>query len=162
MKDKQANSQNIKSKVKDQKPKENNQEVELLKGQLARALADYENLRRRTDEEKITWIKFATHKFINNLLPILDIFEASLKHTNDQGLAIGINQLKSLLKEEGLEEIKPKAGDIFDENLHEAIDTKEGKEGDEGKIAELILPGWKFVDGNVVRHAKVMVFRNKE
>src|SRR5579859_5053885 len=151
--------QTIVQKVKDQKPKANNQEVELLKGQLARALADYENLQRRTNEEKITWIKFATQKFINNLLPMFDIFEASLKHTNDQGLAMGINQLKELLKDEGLEDIKPKEGDIFDENLHEAIDTKEGKVEDERKIAELILPGWKFVDGNVVRHAKVRVFK---
>jgi molecular chaperone GrpE len=156
MKDKQKGTENNKPKVKDQKQKVINPEIELLKDQLARALADYENLRRRTDEEKKQWIKFATQKFINNLLPVLDIFEASLKHTNDQGLAIGINQLKDLLREEGLEEVKPKEGETFDENLHEAIDTKEGK------AAELILPGWRFVDGNMVRHAKVRVFKEAQ
>ncbi len=133
-----------------------------MKNQLARALADYDNLRKRTDEEKIIWIKFATQKFIANLLPILDILEATLAHTKDQGLAIGISQFKDLLKQEGLEEIRPKVGEVFDENLHEVIETILGKDDEEGKISEVILPGWRFIGGQVVRHAKVKVFIKKE
>ncbi len=150
----------MKDKTKIKKPEnQENQEVNILKGQLARALADYDNLRKRTDEEKMSFLKYATNRFIANLLPILDIFEAALTHTKDQGLAIGIAQLKDLLKQEGLEEIRPKTGDKFDENFHEVIDVINGKEEDNNKIAELITSGWKFVDGMVVRHAKVKVFK---
>lgn len=149
-----------KTKIKKQEIKNDNSEIDLLKSQLMRALADYDNLRKRTEEEKLTWIKFATQKFITDLIPILDIFEASLKHTNDQGLAIGVSQMKDLLRQEGLEEIKPELGEAFDENLHEVSETVAGKVEDEGKISEVILHGWKFVGGQVVRHARVKVYKN--
>lgn len=135
-----------------------NPEIDLLKNQLARVLADYDNLVKRSQEEKMTWIKFASAKIIQNLLPILDNFESAQNHLKDQGLAIAISELKDLLKEEGLTEINPKVGDKFDENLEEVIDVVSNKEKD-GLIAEVILSGWKFVDGNVVRHAKVKVFK---
>ncbi len=143
-----------KSQIPNIKPKQ----TEELKNQLARALADYDNLRKRTEEEKVMWVKFATGKFIQNLLPILDVFEAALEHTKDQGLAIAVGQLKDLFKSEGLEEIKPKEGDVFNENLEEVIDVVENNEK-EGKIAEMVLSGWRFKDGPVVRHAKVKVFK---
>src|SRR5258708_4390584 len=135
-------------------------EVQILKGRLARALADYDNLRKRVEEEKSNWIKFATQKLVQNLLPIMDTFEMAQTHLKDSGLAIAISQLKEILKEEGLEEIKPNTRDIFDENLMEAIvaiPTENLEE--ENKISEIISSGWKFVDGMVIRHAKVKVFK---
>lgn len=135
-----------------------NNEAEILKNQLVRALADYDNLQKRTSEEKVTWIKFAVSKFIENLLPILDVFEASLKHTNDQGLAIGIMQLKDLMKNEGLTEIAPKEGEDFSEELHEVVEVVENDEKS-GKIAELLLSGWRYTNGPVLRHARVKVYK---
>ncbi len=139
-------------------PKQN-PKIEMLKNQLARTLADYDNLRKRTDEEKIGWIKFATSKLIQNLLPILDTFEAAQVHLKDSGLAIAISQFKDLLKQEGLEEIRPKLGDNFDENLMEVIDVVTGDQ--DGKVAELLTSGWKFMDGVVVRHARVKVYKKE-
>src|SRR5260221_3484565 len=86
------------------------EENSILQNQSARALADYDNLRKRTDEEKITWMKFATQKLIQNLLPVLDTFESAQEHVKDSGLAIAINQFKDVLKSEGLLEIRPKVG----------------------------------------------------
>lgn len=143
-------------KIKTQKPQVN-PEVVALKNQLARVMADYDNLTKRTQDEKVMWVKFATGKFIQNLLPILDNFESAQNHLKDSGLAIAIMQFKDALKSEGLEEITPKVGDGFDENLEEVIEAIEGK--DEGKIAEVVLPGWKFMDGQVIRHAKVKVYK---
>ncbi len=148
----------MKKKHEIQNPKHENKEVGELKNQLARALADYDNLRKRTEEEKSVWVRFATQKFIQNLLPILDALEAALTHTKDQGLAIAVGQLEDLFKSEGLEEIKPKEGDVFNENLEEVIDLVENGER-EGRIAEVLLSGWRFKDGPVVRHAKVKVFK---
>ena len=133
----------------------NSEEISVLKNQLARALADYDNLRKRTEEEKMIWIKFATQKFIQDLLPVLDNFESAQVHLQDSGLAIAINQFKEVLKNEGLIEIRPNVGENFDENLQEVVEVVSGKSA--GKISELLVPGWKFVEGMVIRYAKVKV-----
>jgi molecular chaperone GrpE len=141
--------------------------IDILKNQLARSLADYDNLRKRTEEEKSIWIKFATQKFIQNLLPVLDTLEKAQKHLNDAGLAIAITQFKDAIKNEGLEEITPSSGDEFNENLHEAIEVIPDTQKD-NKIAEVVLSGWKFKDmptGNqekaILRPAKVKVFKKE-
>jgi molecular chaperone GrpE len=131
-------------------------EIENLKGQLVRALADYDNLRKRTEAEKEFWLKFASERVLTRLIPALDNFESALYHLNDPGLAIAIGEFKKVFEEEGLEEIKPGKDESFDTNLYEAVDTVNG--GEEGKIAELILSGWKFKEGQVLRHAKVRVY----
>jgi molecular chaperone GrpE len=157
----------LKQKIDFGKKESINPEVVLLKNQLARVLADYDNLRKRTEEEKALWVKFSTQRVLTTLLSILDNFEFSQKHLNDPGLAIAIGEFKKLLGEEGLEEIVPKEGEDFDHNLHEAVESVEVKEpGKEGKVAELLLPGWKFkeseeilpVGRSVIRHAKVKVY----
>lgn len=128
----------------------------LLKSQLARALADYDNLRRRTEEEKSLWIKFASTTIITKLLTILDMIEKAQEHLKDQGLAIATLEFKKVLNEEGVVEILPKVGDEFDHELHEVIETVEGK--DKNKISEIVVPGWKYNDGQVLRYAKVKVY----
>src|SRR3990167_10362322 len=119
-----------------------NDETETLKGQLARALADYDNLRRRTDEEKTLWIKFASGTIITKLLTILDMIESAQEHLKDQGLAIAVLEFKKVLDEEGVVEIMPKVGDEFNHELHEAIESVEGDK--KGKIAEVMVSGWKY------------------
>jgi len=133
-----------------------NEEAELLKSQLVRTLADYDNLVKRIERERAEFGKFASVSVIIKLLPVLDNLESAQIHLKDQGLAISIMEFQKVLAEEGLTQIKPKAGDGFDENLMEVIETVPGEE--KGKIAELVLVGWKFVEGQVVRHAKVKVY----
>ena len=84
------------------KDKKSKDTVSELKGQLARALADYDNLRKRADEEKDALFKYSSQRIIAGLLPILDMLEAAQKHINDQGLAIAIKEFKDLLREEGV------------------------------------------------------------
>ncbi len=144
--------------MKDKKSKK--QELE---NQLARALADYDNLRKRVDEEKKIWLSFASQRIIERLLPILDMFESALVHTQDQGLAIAIGEFKSVLKDEGLVEIKPSKGVEFDHDHMEAVDTVEVEEENmQGKVFETVSTGWKFNDGPVIRHAKVKVYQKGE
>jgi molecular chaperone GrpE len=131
-----------------------------LKNQLARALADYENLKKRTDQERLEFIKFSSSKIIAKLLPILDMLNEAQKHLGDSGLAITIGEFEKLLTDEGVTKISVAKGDVFDENIHEAVEVLTGKmQSDNGKIAEVILPGWQCDDGQVVRHAKVKVYK---
>ncbi len=130
-------------------------ELEIVKGMLARALADYDNLNKRVDRERADLGKIASVGIIVRLLPVLDNLESAQVHLKDQGLAISIVEFKKVLSEEGLTEIKPKAGDVFDENTMEVIEVVKGTS--DNIVAETVLAGWKFEDGTVVRHAKVKV-----
>lgn len=134
-----------------------NNEVVELKGLLARALADYDNLRKRTDADRAQLQRNASLGIVLKLLPTLDILESAQKHLKDQGLAIAVNEFKNVLKEEGIEEISTTSGK-FDESLHEALELVSG--GRDGEIAEVVMSGYKFVDGLVIRHAKVKVYGN--
>jgi molecular chaperone GrpE len=136
---------------------------------LARALADYDNLRKRVDLERESWIRFSGERILVKMIPVLDSLESALTYLKDQGLAIAINEFKKVLEEEGIVEIRPKAGDLFDEKNHEAVEVVEGK--DKNKIAELILTGWRYKEssedtvfakkGKVIRYAKVKVYGDK-
>lgn len=140
------------------KSKKENEEIEQLKNQLARALADYDNLRKRIERERLDIEKVVSLGLIIKMLSVLDTLESAQKHLQDQGLAITINEFKKVLDEEGLEEIRPEKGEKFDHNVHEAIESVQasGPEGGKkGEVTELVLPGWKFTDGYVVRVAKV-------
>lgn len=136
--------------------KEVNAEAELLKAQLARTLADYDNLVKRVERERNDLAQMASVGILSRLLPILDNLESAQEHLQDQGLAISIVEFKKVLSEEGLTEIKPEVGTEFDENEMEVTETVPG--GEPGTIAELVLSGWRFKDGQIVRVAKVKVF----
>ncbi len=127
-----------------------------LKNQLARALADYDNLRKRIEREEEDLEKLAGLKFVLRLLPILDNLRAAQNHLKDPGLAITTGELENLLKDEGIEEIKPNKGDVFDHNLDEVTEVVENSQ-EENRIEEVVLSGWKFKEGIVIRHAKVKV-----
>ena len=133
-----------------------------MKNQLARAMADYANLQKRTDEERGTMFKLASISFMTKILPIIDNLKQAQNHVNDSGVAIIIGQLETLAKEEGFEEIKIKVGNLFDEStaeVNEVVETLEEK--DNNMISEIVMSGWKYSDGTVVRHARVKVFKTK-
>lgn len=131
-----------------------------LKGQLARALADYDNLRKRTEAEKISQSFQSSVRIIFKLLPILDMLEGAQRHLNDQGLAISIAEFKKVLAEEGLEQIDTKVGELYQEEFEEVIDLVDGPQ--KGKITEVLLTGWQYKDELVVRHTKVKVEKGVE
>ena len=143
----------MKSKV--QKPKES-KEVDQLKNQLVRALADYDNLRKRVEIEREVWEKYAGERVLMKFISVLDILEDAQKHIKDQGLAIAIEEFKKVLENENIEKISPNQGDRFDEQVHEVIEVVAG--GKKGEMEELTLVGWKFKDGKIIRPAKVKVY----
>jgi len=126
-----------------------------LKDQLTRALADYDNLRKRVERERVETEIKANLRLILRLLPIMDALKSAQLHLKDSGLAITIGELENIFKDEGLEEIKVQVGAGFDPELHEGVEAVPGK--DEGKVAEVVLSGWKFIEGPVIRYAKVKI-----
>lgn len=139
--------------------KADTEEVANLKAQLVRALADYDNLRKRVDKERETFGTLASLSVVSRMVPILDILEDAQNHLKDSGLAIALGEFEKALKEEGFERISAQRGDDFTADLHEAIDTGDDPELSEGKVISQILGGWKYKDGPVIRHAKVKVVK---
>ncbi len=132
-------------------------EVDGLKSQLVRALADYDNLRKRTEIEKSEWMKFAKQEFLVKLLPVIDSLELAQNYLNDKGLELALIQFKKVLDEEGIEEIAE--GKEFNEQVHEAVDSVAG--GKKGEIAEFLQKGYIFNDGDLIRPAKVRVYKGE-
>lgn len=130
-----------------------------LKEQLARALADYDNLKKRVEREQSEQSARAKIRVVANFLPVFDMFDEVCKHVEDSGLAMAMGELTKVLSEEGITPIEPKVGDKFSEEEMEAVEAIEKPE-EAGKVAETILRGYKMGDW-IVRYAKVVVYRGK-
>jgi len=144
-----------KSKVKNQKPKveENEKSIELenLENLLKRALADYQNLEKRGNEEKSEWIKMANRDLLFKLLPVFDTLNLAQKHIQDEGLILSIKQFEDVLKSVGVEKINTQ-DQAFDPSTMEVVE----KIGEGEKVIEEIRAGFKLFD-KVLRPALVKV-----
>jgi len=134
-------------------------ELEKVKNQLMRALADYDNLRKRIEREREGIEKIASIKFAVKMLTVFDMIEEAQRHLKDSGIALTLEEFKKILEEEGIEKIKMGQGDKFDEEICEAVEVV--KNGKDGKIVKVVLTGWKFSNGPVIRPIKVKVSKGK-
>jgi molecular chaperone GrpE len=130
-----------------------------------RAQADYQNLKKEFDSNRIDSIKFANKNLIENLIPVFDNFAIAIKHlpselNNDnwvQGIIFIYKQLQDILIAEGVEIISPNKGEIFDPNIHEAVDSqKSEQELDSNTVIEVLQEGYKL-NGVLIRSARVKV-----
>ena len=126
---------------------------------LARALADYQNLVKRFEKEKLEVILRANKNLIEDLLPVVDSLENAQKHLGDEGLKMGLANLRNVFLRYGVSEIETNEGDNFDSSSQEAIDALDG--GKAGTVAGIITKGYKWNDGTVLRPTKVIVYKNE-
>jgi molecular chaperone GrpE len=140
----------LKGKLKDAEAKAK----EYLDG-WQRAQADFVNIRKRDEEAKSEFLKFAKADLVDQLMPVLDSLELSLPHGNKE-LEVIYRQLMQILKANGLEEDNPK-GEKFDPRKHESIGTVEVESEDEDhKILEVMQKGY-ILSGKIIRPAKVKI-----
>jgi molecular chaperone GrpE len=132
-------------------------QIENLKAQLARALADYANLQKRNDEEKKMYFELATVNLLTKFFPLLSNLEKAFEATKDPGVGLVLKQFTDLLTSEGLKEIDSN-GD-FDPHFHEAV-TSEARDED-GKVLKVLEKGYTL-NGKVVKAAKVVVSHKGE
>ncbi|HSW98027.1 MAG TPA: nucleotide exchange factor GrpE [Candidatus Saccharimonadales bacterium] len=121
-----------------------------------RALADYQNLEKRTFEEKREWIRSGNKDLILKLLPVLDILMLAAKHIKDQGLDLSIQQFLDVLETEGVKRIET-LGKEFDPHTMECVEIIEGKEN---SVLEELRVGFTLNE-KVVRPAQVKVGKAK-
>ncbi len=134
-----------------------------LKVQLARSLADYDNLRKRAEKEKEEIIKLANVGFFMRLAPAIDNLKKAQDHLKDPGLQNIIKELTRIISEEGIENVEAEEGLVFDENFHEVIEVESVNDRKKsGLISKVLLEGWRIKEGPVVRPAKVIVYKFEE
>ncbi|MBN3032653.1 MAG: nucleotide exchange factor GrpE [Candidatus Saganbacteria bacterium] len=138
------------------------EQLEETKNRLLRALADFDNYKKRAALERDQFVQFANAGLITALLPILDGFDRALKHKAGaemtKGLALIKKQLEDVLRKHGVMEIEA-LGKPYDANLHEAILQKEHS-GPENMIIEEMQKGYTL-HGRVIRPSMVIVSKKK-
>lgn len=127
------------------------QQLAEAKSKEARAMADYQNLMRRTQQERIALFKTAGKDFVEAILQPLEYLSVAAEQLNDKGLNMVISQLWNSLKSQGLEEIDV-MGKTFDIQTMEAVDS----EGDGKKVTKIVRKGYTL-NGEVIQFAKVIL-----
>ena len=118
-----------------------------------RALADYQNLVKRTQQEKQEFYKYAHESFVEKLLPILDHLERAEQNTEDAGVSLVYKELQQVLSELGLERIVIKASDEFNPEFMECIEAEQ-----DGKKLIETRAGYQF-KGKVIQPVQVKVVK---
>lgn len=116
-----------------------------------RSQADFVNLRKRDEEAKIEFLKFANVDLILQLMPVLDSLSLAEGHAEPI-----YKQLVQILKSNGLEELNP-MGETFNPKEHEAVSViPTDKSEEDHKILEVMQKGY-ILAGKIIRPAKVKI-----
>lgn len=161
--DKKKNEKKSKNSEKD-KVQELGEKLAELNDKYLRLYSEFENYRKRTNQEKADLIKYGSEDTIKTILPIVDDYERALQAfgENDdnaalkEGVVLIYNKLMSTLQQKGLKAIEAK-GEKFDENLHEAVaQFPASDEEQKGKVIDEVVKGY-YLNDKVIRYSKVVV-----
>ena len=129
---------------------------------LLRRMAEFENFKRRTENEQANIIKYAAESFLLEMIPVYDDLERSLSHVDEEnrdslidGLKMVHDKFGRILENNGVKRIDAK-GKEFDFNYHEALMRQESADVDPDTVLEVFENGYTYKD-KVIKHAKVIV-----
>jgi molecular chaperone GrpE len=136
-------------------------DLEELKERHLRKLAEFENLRKRSEREKAESRRMALSDLAKEFLPVVDSFEQALAHASSkdlegdfgQGVLLIHRQLSDLWRKHGLREVETAGG--FDPNHHEAVSTEPSTEPP-NTVLEVLRKGYTIGD-RLIRPALVKV-----
>jgi molecular chaperone GrpE len=143
-------------------------ELELLQEELRqehnrylRALADFENYRRRVERDRERMVQAGKRELVMGLLDFIDDFERALAYVGpgSEGVAEGLRashrRLLALLASQGVTPFGS-VGVPFDPASHEAVGSVASAEHPAGVVAEELRPGYRWGE-DVLRPAQVRV-----
>lgn len=149
-----------------------NQRLQDARDQLLRKAAEFQNYRRRVEEEKSTLVEIGKSIVIQQFLDVLDDFDRSLEaaaqveekeaetagpayYALKEGVELVYRKFRDELAKQGVEPIEA-VGRPFDEHLHEAMMQREVEDAEPGTVVEELQKGYRLGD-RVLRHSKVIV-----
>jgi len=136
------------------------------RNQLLRAMAEFDNYRKRVARDADHQKKMATEALVRDLLPVLDNLERALEHCQDRttGLAEGVEmvlkQLHGVLAKRGVAPIEA-LGQAFDPNLHEAMMQTDSATVPADHVAGEFQRGY-LLNGRMLRPSRVVVSKGSE
>ncbi len=148
-----------------------NSENAELKDRLLRALADVENMRRRSEREAADARTYAVTACARDLLPVADNFSRALENlppeaaangafrTFVEGIELTARELEAALGRHGVKKMEPK-GEKFDPNFQQAMFEAPDETLPAGTVTEVVQSGWKIGE-RVLRPALVGVSKGR-
>ncbi len=138
-------------------------QVDQYKDMLLRKAAEFDNFKRRIENETTNIVRFATESLIDDLLPVLDDFERSLKHSKEskefdalvKGVELIYLKLVKVLEGRGVKAFET-VGKEFNVDYHDALMQMPRKDLPPHTVVEEVEKGYMLND-KVIRHAKVVV-----
>lgn len=148
---------------------ESQDEVQQLKDQLLRALAETDNVRKRAVRERESALQYAATHFARDLLPVADNLRRALDALPNatennlspelkamiDGVILTEKALLSAFEKHGIQKITP-MGEAFDHTYHQAMFEMETNDHPEGTIVEILQPGY-IISNRLLRPAMVGV-----
>ena len=138
------------------------QEVERLRNELdrehqmhLRALADFDNFRRRVGQERTAVTQRGKRDLLLSLLELMDSFDRAMEHADHETMRAIRQQLESLLAGQKVVPFES-LGEIFDPEVHEAIGWEPSDQFESGKVAHQERRGYRW-DNELLRPAQVRV-----
>lgn len=148
-------------------------EVEKLKDQLLRTLADLENYRKRAEREREDMAKYAITSFARELLTVSDNLRRAMESIPEnhedpkkllesllKGVEITEQELLSIFTKHHIEKVDP-MGQVFDHQLHQAMFEVEETDQAPGTIVQVLQPGYTL-HGRLLRPAMVGIAKEKK
>jgi molecular chaperone GrpE len=138
-------------------------EIVLFKELALRKAAEFENYKRRTENDQLNLLKYAAESLIIKLLPTIDDFERSLEHMTEEtdvqkikeGVQLIYNKLVKTLEDQGVKKIES-VGKPFSVDFHEALMQRADDSVPPHTVIDELETGYMYKD-RVIRHAKVIV-----
>ena len=140
------------------------EEIEKKTDKNIRLLAEFDNYKRRSQEERNQLFKYAGEELAKSILPILDDLHRTMESDGKgkardilKGIELIVAKLDKTLEDQGITPFDS-IGQDFNPELHEALMSEKSKKG-ENVILKEFEKGYRYGD-KVLRHAKVVVSKN--
>ena len=137
------------------------------KDRYARAMADFDNFRKRTARDREDLVKFAASDVLKDILPTVDNLARALEEAKDKaddpfvtGVKLVYDGLLKALAEHGAPP-PDSVGEPFDANFHEALAQLPSEDVEEGHVISEVKRGW-MLNGKLLRAAQVVVSAGKK
>ena len=140
------------------------EELERKSDKNIRLLAEFDNYKRRTQEERIQLFKYAGEDLAKAILPILDDLHRTMESDGKgkarsilEGIELIVAKLDKTLEDQGIVPFDS-VGQDFDPELHEALMSEKSDKGDNIILKEF-EKGYKYNE-KILRHSKVVVSKS--
>ena len=139
-----------------------------MKDKFIRKVAEFDNFKRRTEQEQQSLFRYAGEHLAVKILPVVDDLERSLQHADDTadiktfvlGVQMIYDKFVKILSDQGITKMQT-VGTAFDVAFHDALMQMPSNEVPPHTIMQEVLPGYLYKD-KVIRHAQVIVSAEAE